>query len=716
METINPSKFPSMITKSPSMLSSRRVSSKTNKAKKTRNDNLKSKLQKSLNSFIKNHQTTIILSGSKRFSDKSGVYYLKNKISNGDVDNSLTPIPIMNNKKINSRYEKNSLSKAERTAVYLRRMEYASGISNSKMIEKKNKERNKKIIYIQQWWRMMFKLIFIQKNIKGFLFRKKLYEQLEKQAMIMNHLWKIKCSIEKSIMKKSFGRFKSLLIQDILLFNFIRKRTNRIKEKLLKKRFFYWKEYKLRIKVNTMIKKVYKYIMKKMINKVKRTNKYIYKPVTARKSRRQFSCELIQSNTVTIVNNESTNPTIKPSESTKKLLTEKKKAPIINRMSFATSNISMNTSFEELIEKKAEKIVVSKRNYQTNKKNKTTTIYTNQISNKKNDNQLITFSSCKKSLHFNQMSFNNLQIITNLYDKQKARKKYKKCLIKKYYTIWKNNKRVIKKQNSAIIYYSKKNLLRKTAINKRKNKSKNILLYFSFIEWKKNKVPILNINLLSIIHNLIHYQKSKLKAFRNQKLQYCLQIISNNILRHTLSIWRKVEPIRVFKKKNVFMKTKSAIEFPNLDLMNDSSVSITLPRKGIYSSKKINSFHISQSSMNPNISCNTIDLTSIEDRPSLVYSKTNPKALINSPNAPLYKKKILNVNYNFTNSNNYTTIDYDNEDRENYMNNTFTVDSRYNAMNTNTTSTNITCHDTSSFYLKDVPTIKTKIIRFKKKY
>ena len=58
----------------------------------------------------------------------------------------------------------------------------------------------------------------------------------------------------------------------------------------------------------------------------------------------------------------------------------------------------------------------------------------------------------------------------------------------------------------------------------------------------------------------------------------------------------------------------------------------------------------------------------------------------------------------------------DNEDRENYMNNTFTVDSRYNAMNTNTTSTNITCHDTSSFYLKDVPTIKTKIIRFKKKY
>ena len=716
METKVSSKFPSVITKSPSMLSSRRVSSKTNKAKKTRNDNLKSKLQKSLNSFIKNHQTTITLSGSKRFSDKSGVYYLKNKISNGDVDNSLTPIPIMNNKKINSHYEKNSLSKAERTAVYLRRMEYASGISNSKMIEQKNKERNKKIIYIQQWWRMMFKLIFIQKNIKGFLFRKKLYEHLEKQAMIMNHLWNIKCSIEKNIMKKSFRRFKSLLIQDVLLINFIRKRSNRIKEKLLKKRFFYWKEYKLRLKVCIMIKKLSKYIMDKIIRKINKTNKYIYKPVTARRSRRQFSCELIQSNTVTISNNEITNTTIKPSESTKKLLTDKKKTPIINRMSFATSNISMNTSFEDLIEKKAEKIVVSKRLYQTNKKNKKATIYTNQISSQKKDIQLINFNSCKKSIPFNQISFNNLQIITNLYDKQKARKQYKKCLIKKYYTIWKNNKRVIKKQNSAIIYYSKKNLLRKTPINKRKNKSKNIMLYFSFIEWKKNKVPILNINILSIIHNVILYQKSQLKTFRNQRLQYCLQIINNIILRHTLSIWRKVEPIKVFKKKNAFMKTKSAIEFPNLDLMNDSSVTISLPRKGIYSSKKINSFHISQSTLNPNSSCNTIDLTSIEDRPSLIYSKTNPKALINSPNVPLYKKKILNVNYNFTNSNNYTTIDFDNEDRENFMNNTFTLDSRYNAMNTNTTSTNITCHDSSSFYLKDVPTIKTKIIRFKKKY
>ena len=716
METKVSSKFPSVITKSPSMLSSRRVSSKTNKAKKTRNDNLKSKLQKSLNSFIKNHQTTITLSGSKRFSDKSGIYYLKNKISNGDVDNSLTPIPIMNNKKINSHYEKNSLSKAERTAVYLRRMEYASGISNSKMIEKKNKERNKKIIYIQQWWRMMFKFIFIQKNIKGFLFRKKLYEHLEKQAIIMNHLWNIKCSIEKNIMKKFFGRFKSLLIQDVLLMNFIRKRSNRIKEKLLKKRFFYWKEYKLRLKVCIMIKKIYKYIMDKIIRKINKTNKYIYKPVTARRSRRQFSCELIQSNTVTISNNEITNTTIKPSESTKKLLTDKKKTPIINRMSFATSNISMNSSFEDLIEKKAEKIVVSKRLYQTNKKNKKATIYTNQISSQKKDIQLINFNSCKKSIPFNQISFNNLQIISNLYDKQKARKQYTKCLINKYYTIWKNNKRVIKKQNSAIIYYSKKNLLRKTPINKRKNKSKNIMLYFSFIEWKKNKVPILNINILSIIHNVILYQKSQLKAFRNQRLQYCLQIINNTILRHTLSIWRKVEPIKVFKKKNAFMKTKSAIEFPNLDLMNDSSVTISLPRKGIYSSKKINSFHISQSTLNPNSSCNTIDLTSIEDRPSLIYSKTNPKALINSPNVPLYKKKILNVNYNFTNSNNYTTIDFDNEDRENFMNNTFTLDSRYNAMNTNTTSTNITCHDSSSFYLKDVPTIKTKIIRFKKKY
>lgn len=716
METIGLSKFPSVITKSPSMLSSRKVSSKTINSKKTRNDNLKSKLQKSLNIFIKNHQTTITLSGSKRFSDKSGVYYLKNKSSKEGIDNSLTPIPMINNKKINSHYEKNSLSKAERTAVYLRRMEYSSGISNSKMIEKKNKERNRKIIYIQQWWRMMFKLIFIQKNIKGFLFRKKLFEHLERQAKIINHLWMIKCSREKQIIRKHFRLFKFLLIQDIILMKFISRRVYRIKQRILKTRFVYWKEYRMRSKLSILIKKIYKYIMKGIIKKIKKTNKYIYNPVTARYSRRQLSCELICSNTITMSSKDTNTRMIKQVESSKKLFTEKKKALIDhNRMSYATSNISMNISFEDLIEKKAEKIVVSKKLYQTNKKKKKTTVYTNQISSQKKENQSVKVYSCKKALQFNQLFFDNLEMISNLCDKQRGIKKYKQCLMKKYLTIWKNNKRVIRKQNSAIIYYSKKNLLRQRY--KRKNKSINIQLYFAFVEWKKNKIPKFNINSLVLIHHLIIYQRAQKKAFRNQRLQYCLQIITNILVKRVLTNWRRREPIKVFKKKNVFMKTKSAIDFPNLDFMNDSSMTITLPSRGIYSSKKVNSFRISQSqsNLNPNSSCNTIDLTSLEDRPSILYSKTNSNVW-NCPNPPLYKKKILNVNYNFTNTNNYTTIDFDTEDRDNYMNNTFTLDSRYNAMNTNTTSTNITCHDTSSFYLKDVPTIKTKIIRFKKKY
>ena len=144
MESSLSSIYATTLPKSPSMITTKRTTStnflQVNNCShiKTRNGNLMNKLQKSLNNFIKHHKTTITLSGSKRFSDKSGIYYLKNSNHKCNLnDNYLTPIPSI--KKINSHYEKNSLNKAERTAVYLRRMEYSSCIKNNKRIDKMNK-------------------------------------------------------------------------------------------------------------------------------------------------------------------------------------------------------------------------------------------------------------------------------------------------------------------------------------------------------------------------------------------------------------------------------------------------------------------------------------------------------------------------------------------------------------------------------------------------
>ena len=86
-----------------------------------------------------------------------------------------------NKKKIKNHFEKSTLHKGERTAVCIRRLEYSFGIKQNKINERNIKIRNKKIIRIQQWWKMLYRVIIIQKNIRGYLIRKKVIE-------ISNHL------------------------------------------------------------------------------------------------------------------------------------------------------------------------------------------------------------------------------------------------------------------------------------------------------------------------------------------------------------------------------------------------------------------------------------------------------------------------------------------------------------------------------------------------
>ena len=47
-----------------------------------------------------------------------------------------------------------------------------------------DKEQEKKIIQIQDWWRTMYKIIKLQKNVRGFIFRKKLMNNLEHQERL----------------------------------------------------------------------------------------------------------------------------------------------------------------------------------------------------------------------------------------------------------------------------------------------------------------------------------------------------------------------------------------------------------------------------------------------------------------------------------------------------------------------------------------------------
>ena len=180
-------------------------------------------------SYIKQNKD-VTLQGTKRFTDKSGEYYLKNvqlqnsqrdphshkKMSlnnpqnlenclNKNIDrikrkasrivtllpeNSLTPIPKKDgrNTGMADRYGKKELKDAERTAVFIRRMEYATSMKRQMDEDKNLKNQAKKIALIQEWWKTMYKIIKLQKNMRGFLFRKKLMNNLEHQEKLLQFI------------------------------------------------------------------------------------------------------------------------------------------------------------------------------------------------------------------------------------------------------------------------------------------------------------------------------------------------------------------------------------------------------------------------------------------------------------------------------------------------------------------------------------------------
>ena len=193
---------------------------------------LLNKSQLKLASYIKAHND-VTLHGTKRFTDKSGEYYLKNiqmqnrrqdpnttskknSLNNpqylencvnsanlGNIrrraskivtllpENSLTPIPKkdgINRLGMANGYGKKELKNAERTAVFIRRMEYSTSVKRQMEGGKNLKNKAKKIQLIQEWWKTMFKLIKLQKNVRGFLFRKKLMNNLEHQEKLLQFI------------------------------------------------------------------------------------------------------------------------------------------------------------------------------------------------------------------------------------------------------------------------------------------------------------------------------------------------------------------------------------------------------------------------------------------------------------------------------------------------------------------------------------------------
>ena len=119
----------------------------------------------------------------------------------------------MNPKKsiIKNNYDKRQLNNAQKTAIFLRRVEYSKNMRknyNKKIIEQEILEN---IILIQKWWKTLYLIIMLQKNIRGFLSRSKLIDNLEKQESFINMLLYIH-TLHKKIMFKRF--YTKMIIND----------------------------------------------------------------------------------------------------------------------------------------------------------------------------------------------------------------------------------------------------------------------------------------------------------------------------------------------------------------------------------------------------------------------------------------------------------------------------------------------------------------------
>jgi hypothetical protein len=163
------------------------------------------------NSFLKEHKD-VTMSGTKRYADKSGEYYLKNsvkfrrnninylnqksltkpyltnnnnnkhiiKVNKNKLYDELVPIPKMKQKnKLKCDYDKKNLKNAENNAKYIRRYQYSKNLAQKQILKQKEIEINQKIFlskvkHLQIWWKTIFQIIKIQKFIRGYLSRNKL--------------------------------------------------------------------------------------------------------------------------------------------------------------------------------------------------------------------------------------------------------------------------------------------------------------------------------------------------------------------------------------------------------------------------------------------------------------------------------------------------------------------------------------------------------------
>ena len=164
-------------------------------------ENLYNTCQSKFSEFINNKRGDLKLIINNKINQQISINDYINNTSNDTGSEKLTPIPIINKRKIKNEGEKKELKKFQRNVVLMRRLEYAN-----KMKEKSLKKKyNNKIKHI----------INIQKMVRGYLVRKVINQVNIINDTITNFSFLISFCIKKKYFKFLKNNILKILAQKV---------------------------------------------------------------------------------------------------------------------------------------------------------------------------------------------------------------------------------------------------------------------------------------------------------------------------------------------------------------------------------------------------------------------------------------------------------------------------------------------------------------------
>ena len=588
---------------------------KTDRDKQSHQKNLANdlikKCQMRFNTFIQQHRD-ITLSGTKRFEDKSGEYYLKNlgkfqknnlniksitssKISNSNNHNrikvnkkklcdELVPIPKMKkNNKFKSEYEKKNLNNAVNNAKYIRRYQYSKNIAKKQIQQyKENKKLEKeyfnKIKLIQIWWKTIFQIIKLQKYVRGYLYRNKFYKNNENKDKYFDKVvnlvkklkkifWKkyveIVLSFKENRIKFYFNKWKDIIYKKIILKNII-KLTSGKKIADVKKKYYYISKSCKDINENDKIH-INHNLNKINIKKLKNNN---YLIDTYNSSLYKNNHNLISSLSLLSLHNKrnkiSLGIDISSITSFKNINTSKKNTIKKNSISNSDKHENINKTDKNIL----------KEIYNINKNIMNETKKINNLKDYRN-NKLNSKNNSKATLNNNNNNYNKNNLNINRKEKHsnknsKINKKINSNIEHGYNTNPINTNKKIKKNR---VYENELNLYNQYQTLEANNTDNNYLTMNNelenHIESVLNESHISNILENSIINedkNIIDFSLKNNYPFINK--------IPNNqqnikFLKHAFQIWKKKYISKfLLKKLLIIKKAKTGAEVLNRFFIN----------------------------------------------------------------------------------------------------------------------------------------------------